>query len=93
MLLSNLLFLGTVNAQIPLVCKPNESFKAALFLQYKESLTAFMIQGKNLLTLYVNKQTGSWTIGRTIPEFPTITCLILSGQSYTEENKNAINHI
>ena len=94
-LFSNLLFLRAANPQVQLrvSCATNESFKSTLFLQFGEVPISFMVQDKNLIILYVNKGTGTWTLGRVTPKFPKITCIVMSGQGYIEDKANEINHI
>lgn len=66
-------------------CLPDVATLAGLLAkQYGERLTAAGVEsGGNLVQVYANTESGTWTIVVSIPNGPT--CIVASGESWASE--------
>lgn len=93
-LLNSFLFMGMSYSQLDgNVCSSNDAFRTKLFVVFKEKPITFLIkQNGDVFVLYVNRKTGTWTIGLKKANLPNITCIASSGIGYIEEKKDEINY-
>lgn len=63
-------------------CAPEDMVKKGLLEKYGESVRSIGLASANVMQLYVNEETGTWTVTLTNPQ--GISCLVSSGNAYGE---------
>jgi hypothetical protein len=79
---------GAVAQTMPPQCAPREAVLATLGTNYGEGRLAVGIAGQsNMMELFSNSQTGTWTLLATSPDGQT--CLIASGSHFETVRQTA----
>ena len=69
-------------------CTKRDNIVSHLDAKYGETRNNLMLDGRgNLVELFSNQETGTWTLTVTLPGGPT--CVLSSGINFTQEMKTA----